>query len=246
MSPPREIVGPPTRWRRSGETVSVTAVGPTGRIISIADWQSPSQNAEPVRITGSVMGATSSVFLAYCWSYVLRYRIGGLWVEESAPWASQGWVRALVCDEVQVHARLRTDPIDEGGGPLYGPWLIGAGMAGGDGAPNRVSVPLVYFVPTEAEPPAVNIWVPVRPPVGTTRVRLDADSYDGLVGYMHDTGGVVLSAGVYAAPAVAFPAAQFSEFRDWNGQYGLIGYQITAPIVDADLVTAPTWIFEVA
>ena len=197
----------------------------------LADWQSKRLGGEPVRVVGGVAVPNSPTFnVSLFFDALVQWRQGGVVFEDQFSWPVQGWSRQFVCDEIQVFA-IRNQL---GGGEIPFTWSLGAAMNEG--------VLTMSLVTTRVQVNVANVFVPVRPPIGTARLRLVADDYSGYVGYADDNGGLPGSPQNLGTPASYVAASAFNEWSAWNSDFGLVSYTISSVLLGDPVVR---WEFEV-
>jgi len=218
-------------WRRTSSPQVVTDSEPPGRRWMLADWQSKRLGGEPVRVVGGVAVPNSPTFnVSLFFDALVQWRQGGVVFEDQFSWPVQGWSRQFVCDEIQVFA-IRNQL---GGGEIPFTWSLGAAMNEG--------VLTMSLVTTRVQVNVANVFVPVRPPIGTARLRLVADDYSGYVGYADDNGGLPGSPQNLGTPASYVAASAFNEWSAWNSDFGLVSYTISSVLLGDPVVR---WEFEV-
>jgi hypothetical protein len=218
-------------WRRTSSPQVVTDSEPPGRRWMLADWQSKRLGGEPVRVVGGIAVPNSATYsLPRFFDALVQWRQGGVVFEDQFSWPTQGWSRQFVCDEIQVFA-VRNN---HSGFEVPFTWSLGAAMNEG--------VLTASIVTTRVEVTVAGVFVPVRPPIGTTRLRLIADSYDGFVGFADDNGGLPGSPQNPGTPSFFVAASAFNEWTAWNMGFGLVSYTIAPLILGAFVVL---WEFEV-
>jgi hypothetical protein len=230
----RRIEETHAHWRRTDSPQRVLSTWPEAQRTPLADWQSRMLGGEPCRVVGALaFPDQQNASLSRTFDALIRWRQGGVISEERFPWPCQGWARQYVCDEVQVFAVRSPDGEYE----VEEAWTLGASV--NEGVLQEQVIPAFVYVAT------ANVFVPVRPPIATVELRLQASSYDGFVGFAFDAGGLPGSTQNPGQPTLYDSAAEFAEWRAWDGRFGLVAYTISSLFNTIGSPVNVTWQFKV-